>query len=328
MAFARPAGDARSRRRAPPAAIVSDMGWTVSDLPSQQGRTAVVTGPGGLGYETALALARGGAEVILAGRNPAKGGHALELIRTEVPQARIAFEQVDLASLASVAALGDRILQSHSRLDLLINNAGVMAPPKRQTTADGFELQFGVNYLAHFVLTARLLPLLRAASQPRVVNVSSLAHRGGRIDFDDLQSQRPYRPFRAYSLSKLAQVSFTLELQRRSLAQGWGLTSIAAHPGFATTELIANGQGSDSLASRLIAVLQPFVSQSPAAGALPTLYAATAPEAVGGAFYGPDGLMEMKGAPKRVRISPAASEAGVESRLWQVSEQLAGVRLG
>ena len=303
------------------------MGWTISDLPSQRGRTAVVTGTGGLGYETALALARAGAEIVVAGRNRAKGEEALAEIRAHVPEARVVFEQVDLASLASIAAFAERLLQDRAGLDLLVNNAGVMAPPTRQTTADGFELQFETNYLGHFALTARLLPLLRRGTEPRVVNVSSLAQRNGRIDFDDLQTERPYQPFRAYSQSKLAQVIFTLELQRRSEANGWGLTSNAAHPGFAATDLIANGQGANSMMGRAMGMLGPLLWQSAAAGALPTLYAATARDAAGGVFYGPDEFMEMKGAPKRAWIVPSAKQPGVAARLWEISEQLTGVRL-
>jgi NAD(P)-dependent dehydrogenase (short-subunit alcohol dehydrogenase family) len=304
------------------------MGWTIADMPSQQGRTAVVTGTGGLGYETALALAEAGGAVILAGRNSKKGAEAVAQIRAEAPPSDITFEALDLASLASVQAFADRLQRSRSRLDLLVNNAGVMAPPKRQTTADGFELQFGTNYLGHFALTARLLPLLRAGVRPRVVNVSSLAHRGGKIAFDDLQSERPYRPFAAYSQSKLAQLLFTLELQKLSEAEGWGLICNAAHPGFATTELMANGPGAESLLSRVVvAAMLPVLGQPPAAGALPTLFAATAPEAVGAAFYGPDGPMEMKGAPRRVKVAPAAKQADVAARLWQISGQLAQVAI-
>jgi len=305
------------------------MGWSVTDIPSQGGRSALVTGAtGGLGYETALALARAGAEVVAAGRNPAKGEAALARIRAEVPQAKIVFEAVDLASLASVAAFAERLQQSRASLDLLINNAGVMAPPQRQTTADGFEMQFGTNYLAHFALTAHLLPLLRKAAGARVVNVSSLAHLNGRIAFDDLQSERAYAPYTAYSQSKFAQVVFTLEMQRRSAANGWGIGSNAAHPGFAATDLIANGPGENALASRLMAFLKPVLWQSAAGGALPTLYAATAPQAAGGGLYGPSGLMEMKGPPKQVRIAAAAKDPALALRLWDVSEQLTGVRLG
>ncbi len=303
------------------------MGWTVSDLPSLSGRTAVVTGPGGLGYETALALARAGADVVLAGRSPAKGEEALAQIRACVPQPRIVFEQVDLASLASIKAFAERLLRSRNQLDLLVNNAGVMAPPKRQITADGFELQFGTNYLGHFALTARLLPLLRRGNQPRVVNLSSLAHRSGRIDFDDLQTERPYKPFRAYCLSKLSQLIFALELQRRSERKGWGLMSNAAHPGMSSTNLVANGQGANSMLAWMENLMKPLFWQSAAAGALPTLYAAAAPGAAGGVLYGPDGFMETKGAPKHAWIVPMARRPEIAARLWEISEQLTGVQM-
>jgi len=304
------------------------MGWSISDIPSLRGLTAVVTGAGGLGYETALALARGGAEVVVAGRNPAKGEEALMRIRTAAPQARLAFEQPDLASLASVAGFAERLQLRGGGLDILINNAGVMAPPTRRTTADGLELQFGTNYLGHFALTARLLPLLRQNGRARIVNVSSLAHRRGRLDFADLQAERSYKPFQSYSDSKLAQLVFTQELQRRSDANGWNLLSLAAHPGVATTELIANGQGAGSLMGRIMGLVEPLFSQSAAAGALPTLYAATAPEVRPGGYYGPDGLGEMKGAPKAARLASTVKQPQVAARLWEVSEQLAGVRFG
>jgi NAD(P)-dependent dehydrogenase (short-subunit alcohol dehydrogenase family) len=304
------------------------MSWTVSDLPSLSGRTILVTGPGGLGYETALALARAGADVILAGRNPLKGEAALAQIRASVPQPHIAFEQVDLASLVSIKVFAERLLQSRRALDLLVNNAGVMAPPKRQTTADGFELQFGTNYLGHFALTAQLLPLLCKGSRPRIVSISSLAHPFGKIDFSDLQTERSYKPFRAYCLSKLAQLMFALELQRRSDAKGWGLMSNAAHPGRAATDLIVNGQGSGSFLGRVEHLLKPLFWQSAAAGAQPTLYAATAPAAAGGILYGPDGFMEGKGAPKQAWIAPAARQLEVAARLWEISEHLTGVKMG
>lgn len=304
------------------------MGWTAADIPSLRGRAAVVTGTGGLGYETALALARAGAEVVVAGRNPDRGEAAVAAIGRQAPQARARFEAVDLASLASVAEFAERLLQRAAPLDLLINNAGVMAPPTRRTSADGLELQFATNYLSHFALTARLLPLLRQAERPRVVNVSSLAHRRGRLDFADLQSVRRYRPFQAYSDSKFAQLVFTLELQRRSAAHGWGLLSLAAHPGVATTELVANGPGVGSLSSRIIGLMQPLFSQPAAAGALPTLYAAAAPDVAGGGYYGPDGFSEMKGAPAPARLAAAVQQPQLAARLWAVSEELAGVRFG
>ncbi len=302
--------------------------WTIQDIPSQTGRTAIITGTGGLGYETALALARAGASVILAGRNAAKGAASVARISGAVPGAKIAFAALDLASLASVKIFADGILASHATLDLLINNAGVMAPPQRQTTQDGFELQFGTNYLGHFALTAHLLPVLRKTSRPRVVNLSSIAHRTGFINFNDLQWERSYRPWGAYGQSKLAMLMFALELQRRSDAAGWGLISNAAHPGFARTELIANGPGDEGLLMKLGDVFKPLVSQSAAEGALPTLYAATSPDAKGGAYYGPDGFYELKGAPREARIMPQASNKNAAARLWEISEALAHVVMG
>src|SRR6267154_1190603 len=213
-----------------------------SEIPSQVGRTAVVTGAtGGLGYETTLALAKGGSEVILTGRDDQKGQSAIEKISREVTGAKVSYERLDLASLASVADFAQR-MHARQSLDLLINNAGVMALPHRQTTADGFEMQFGTNHLGHFALTARLMPL-RRASGARVVSVSSLAHRTGSIDFGDLQGGRLYSPWKAYGQSKLACLMFGLELQRRSDAAGWNLISNAAHPGFARTNLFASGPG-------------------------------------------------------------------------------------
>jgi NAD(P)-dependent dehydrogenase (short-subunit alcohol dehydrogenase family) len=302
-------------------------GWTVSDIPSQAGRSAVVTGPGGLGYETALALARAGAEVILAGRSPERGEAAVKQIKAAVPNAGIHFELLDLASLASVEAFAGR-LAARTSLDLLINNAGVMAPPRRQITRDGFELQLGVNYLGHFALTARLLPLLRQGRDARVINLSSIAHRGGKIHFDDLQFERRYQPWPAYQQSKLAMLMFALELQRRSDAGRWGLKSIAAHPGFARTELIAKGPGESSPFARATSLITPLFSHSAAEGALPTLFAATAPEAAKGGYYGPAGFMEMKGPPKAAQIMPQAKAPAAAARLWEESERLTGVLFG
>jgi NAD(P)-dependent dehydrogenase (short-subunit alcohol dehydrogenase family) len=296
--------------------------WTQADLPSQQGRTAIVTGTGGLGYEDALALAKAGASVILAGRNAAKGEAAIGNIRAAAPSASVRFERLDLASLASVAEFASRIAAQHATVDLLINNAGVMVPPRRTLTADGFELQLGTNHLGHFALTAHLLPLLGHGA--RVVSLSSVAARAGAIDFDDLNSDRAYKPMAAYSQSKLACLMFALELQRRSDAQGWAVVSIASHPGVARTELLHNGPGRWS-AHGLARTMLPFLFQPVERGALPTLFAATAPEAVGGAYYGPDGIAEVRGYPTLVTVPAQALDQAVAARLWQVSEELTGV---
>src|SRR6266851_5561168 len=289
---------------------ISMTDWTTADIPPLNGKTAVITGAtGGLGYETALALAGAGANVVLTGRNDAKGRN----------------EALDLASLASVAEFAARFVAAYPPLDLLINNAGVMALPQRQTTVDGFEMQFGTNYLGHYALTARLLPSLRRGHQPRVVNLSSLAHRSGMINFDDPQSTRSYVPWKAYSQSKLAMLMFALELQRRSDAADWGLMSNAAHPGYARTDLIANGPGAGGLLWQLNKSLQPFVSHSAAEGALPTLFAATSPQAEPGGYYGPNWFYELKGPPVPAKIIPRAKDAAVAARLWDVSAALTGV---
>lgn len=298
-----------------------------SDSPPLAGRTAVVTGTGGLGLETATALAAAGAEVILAGRNPAKGAEAVRRIEDAGAGATARFEPLDLASLRSVAAFAERLQAGVGRVDVLVNNAGIMSPPARQTTADGFELQFGVNYLGHFALTGRLLPLLRRSAAPRVVSVTSLAHRYATLDFDDLQSQRRYQPGRAYCQSKLAQALFAVELQRRSDQAGWGLASLAAHPGYAGTDLFQNGQGAKSLSNLLSRhLVVPLIGQSAAGGARPILLAATSPDAAGGALYGPTGFMSMKGPPGLNEFAAAATDPQAAARLWALSEELAQVR--
>jgi NAD(P)-dependent dehydrogenase (short-subunit alcohol dehydrogenase family) len=302
--------------------------WTIADITSQSGRSAVVTGTGGLGLETALALAQAGAEVILAGRNPDKGAASVTRVKALVPAANIRFAALDLASLASVASFARRMAAEHGSLDLLVNNAGIMMPPRRRTTDDGFELQLGTNFLGHFALTAQLLPLLRAARAPRVVAVSSIAHRRATIRFEDLQWARGYRPWPSYGQSKLAMLVFALELQRRSDAAGWGLMSLAAHPGIARTDLFANGPGLGGLQTLMFGLVQPFISQSATAGAQPLLFAATAPAAVGGGYYGPSGFRELKGAVGPARIMPQASDRKLAARLWQVSEALTGVSFG
>jgi NAD(P)-dependent dehydrogenase (short-subunit alcohol dehydrogenase family) len=299
--------------------------WTESDISSQEGRSVVVTGTGGLGFEDALALARAGADVTIAGRNPAKGAAAVAQIRQSVPNAWVRFEVVDLASLKSVAAFGRHLRADRDSLDLLINNAAVMALPKRKTTSDGFELQFGTNYLGHFALTAQLLPLLRKGCNPRVVTLSSVAARQGAINFDDLQATQSYKPMVVYSQSKLACLLFALELQRRSDAAGWGIASIAAHPGLARTELISNGAGHFSVFGMIRFFLGPIMFQSSAQGALPTLYAATSRAAKGGAYYGPDKMGETRGYPTVAQIPPNGQDKDVAAHLWEVSERLASV---
>ncbi|WP_296229595.1 SDR family oxidoreductase [uncultured Pseudomonas sp.] len=298
--------------------------WTVSDIPSLQGRTAVITGTGGLGFEDAKALAEAGARVILAGRNPSRGAAAAEQIRQATPGADVCFEQLDLASLDSIEAFAKRLGESDGHIDLLINNAGVMTPPQRQETADGFELQFGTNHLGHFALTSRLLPLLRMADEPRVISLSSIAARQGAIDLNDLQSTRNYKPMVAYSQSKLACLMFALELQRRSDAAGWGIRSIAAHPGISRTELLPNGAGKWSAAGSARRLLW-FMFQPAAQGALPTLFAATAAQAQGGAYYGPNRVSETRGYPALARTPLQATDLGMARRLWSESERLVGL---
>jgi NAD(P)-dependent dehydrogenase (short-subunit alcohol dehydrogenase family) len=301
------------------------MVWTIANMPSQRGRLAVVTGVGGLGLETALGLVQAGCDVVLAGRNPDKGLHSVQRIQAAVSNGRVSFELLDLASLASVKEFAARMIVSGRPLDILVNNAGVMRPPVRRETADGFELQFGTNYLGHFALTSRLLPLLQAAPAPRVVSVASIAHRQGKIDFDDLQSARVYRPGPAYGLSKLAMLMFAFELERRAEAAGSVLKSIAAHPGVAQTELFINGPGATGLEARFTKILLPLISHSAADGALPLLFAATAPEARAGGYYGPTKFFEMKGAVGESSIAARALDVAAARKLWDVSVQLTGL---
>lgn len=305
------------------------MTWTTNDIPDLSGRLAIITGAtGGLGLETALVLAGKGAEVVLAARNPAKGVEAERLIRSRHPDAAVRFELLDLASLASVRAFAEQYLATGRPIDILIDNAGVMALPTRQTTVDGFEMQFGTNYLSHFALVGRLLPLLIGA-KARVAQLSSVAHRSGHIRLDDLNYQTHYSPWSVYQQSKLAMLMFALELQRRSDAHGWGLTSVAAHPGFARTDLIANGHaGKPGLFARGARLLEAVLSHSAADGALPILMAATLPDPTPGGYYGPTGFQEMKGPPGVAAIKRQAKDADVARGLWAESERLTGVTYG
>src|ERR1700743_76840 len=300
--------------------------WTVMDIPNQSGRLAVVTGAtGGLGIETGQGLAEAGADVVLTGRNREKGRAAIDRIKRAVPGATVRFEMLDLANLKSVRGLAEKMLAQGKPLHLLINNAGVMAYPERRLTEDGFEAQFGTNHLGHFALTGLLLPLLKKAPGARVVNVSSLAHRGGKIDFDNLQAERRYRAWPVYQQSKLANLLFTFELQRRSDAQSWGLMVNAAHPGYARTDLIPNGPGAGGLQGLLGTVMAPVLSHSALDGALPTLFAATSADAKALGYYGPDGFYELKGPVAPAFVAAKAKDEVVARRLWEVSERLTGV---
>ena len=300
--------------------------WTTNDIPDLTGRRAVVTGPNsGVGYETALALAGAGAEVILAGRGEPKGRDALARIKAAHPRAAVRFERLDLASLASVAACADRLTAEGAAIDLLINNAGVMGLPTRQVTEDGFERQFQTNHLGHFALTGLLMPQLLASPAPRVVTVSSIAHRRGKIEFDNLQGERTYSPRGAYNQSKLANLLFARELEKRARAAGSKLVSIPVHPGVSRTNIIANGMAPSGLKRKVIEAVAGLVMQSDAAGALPSLYAATSPTAVGGEYIGPDGFLGIKGWPVVEQPKPQALDEAVAAKLWAVSEQLTGV---
>lgn len=298
--------------------------WSLADMPSQKGRIFLVTGgTSGMGFEDAKALAAAGAQVVIAARNPQRGKESIDQIKLEYPKAQVQFEQFDLSDLSSVRALAKHLSATLPRLDGLINNAAIMAPPERGTSPDGFEMQFATNYAGHFLLTAELLPLLRKSEAPRVVTLASIAVHRGRINFDDLQSMQTYEPMVTYAQSKLACLMFAFELQRRSEAGGWGIQSIAAHPGVAVTELVARGPGLDSEQGRQWAANRDRM-QTAAQGAIPTLYAATAPEARGGAYYGPTGEQEISGPLGLATIPAAASDAESAARLWTVSEELTG----
>lgn len=295
--------------------------WTTADIPDLSGRVAVVTGTGGIGLETSIALAAAGATTIVAGRNPMKGAAAVDRILRAVAGAKVGFEQLDLADLESVAEGAANLRARLGRLDILVNNAAVMVPPIRHVTKDGFELQFATNYLGHFALTAQLLPLLATTTGSRVVSLSSVAAPRGIIGFDDLQFAKAYKAARAYAQSKLACLMFAFELQRRSDASGWGVSSIAAHPGISRTDLIHNGAGPRSLEGR-VRSLMPFLFQPAAQGALPSLFAATAPDARPGAYYGPDGLAGLRGHPTLAKVPPQALDEAAAARLWDASERL------
>ncbi|MGB3331477.1 MAG: SDR family NAD(P)-dependent oxidoreductase [Mycobacterium sp.] len=297
--------------------------WAAEDVPDQTGRVAVITGSNtGIGYHTAEMLAGHGALVVLAVRDVEKGNAAAKRINSASPQARVQVQELDLSSLASVREAAEALGAAHSRIDLLINNAGVMYTPK-QHTVDGFELQFGVNHLGHFALTGLLLPRMLRVKRSRVVTVTSMAHRiMAAIHFDDLQWEHGYNRIAAYGQSKLANLMFTYELQRRLAAKRRSTIAVAAHPGTANTELTRHLPPLLRPADRL---LTPLVVQSAAMGALPTLRAATDPEVTGGQYYGPSGIGEQRGYPKLVDASKQAHEVELQQRLWAVSQELTGI---
>jgi len=297
--------------------------WTAEEIPDQAGRVAVVTGANsGIGLIAAEELARAGAEVVLACRNAEKGEAAASSIREKAPEASVSVEALDLASLDSVHAFAERFAGAYDSLDLLINNAGLMAPPRGET-ADGFELQLGTNHLGHFALTGMLLGQLEGREDARVVTLSSTAHKIGKINFDDLQSERRYGRWRAYCQSKLANILFARELERRLRAAGSTVKSLAAHPGYAATNL--QSAVAPALDRVLMAAGNRLFAQSAEMGALPTLYAATRPNLDGGLFIGPDGFEEGRGHPKVVRPVRAGRDQVTAERLWSVSAELTGV---
>ena len=305
-------------------------GWTADDIPDQSGKTVLVTGGNsGLGYETVLQLARKGARVLMAARDRARGTAALERLAAEAPGSQAELAQIDLADLTSVERFADGFLAGDQELDVLINNAGVMAIPHRETTAQSYERQFGTNHLGHFALTGRLLPVLARRPGRRVVTVSSNQHKRAKgIDFDDLQGERGYRPWGAYAQSKLANAMFVLELDRRLRAAGLDTVSAGAHPGFAHTNLQVSGprSGGTSLVARGMGLATRLFAQPARDGALPTLYAATAVDVHGGDYFGPDGPGEMRWHhPTPVQFSAAAHDQAAAARLWAVSEELTGV---
>ncbi len=306
------------------------MPWTPADVPDQAGRRFVITGANsGLGLEATRMLAARGAEVVMACRTVKKAEEAAASIKAKTPNAVLEVMELDLSSLASIAAFASALAQRHSRIDVLMNNAGVMALPFAKTK-DGFELQFGTNHLGHFALTAKLLALLEAAPAPRVVSVSSHAHRMGKIDFDNLDGQKGYSKWPAYGQAKLANLLFIFELERWLRKNGKKTIALAAHPGYAATNLQNVGpqlEGS-ALSSWVMKAGNVLLAQSAEMGALPQVYAAVHPSLKGGEYVGPDGLIEMTGFPRVVSANAAARDEAVAAKLWEVSQRLTQVTFG
>jgi NAD(P)-dependent dehydrogenase (short-subunit alcohol dehydrogenase family) len=304
------------------------MPWTADDIPDQTGRTILITGANsGLGLRSAEALAAKGAHVLLACRNAEKAATALESVKARATGPAPEVVALDLASLASIQAAAEAVDAKVERLDVLMNNAGVMALPKRQETADGFEMQFGTNHLGHHALTARLLPALLRATAPRVVTVSSMGHRMGKISLEDPNwERRRYWPWPAYGQTKLANLLFTSELAYRAAEHGTDLVAAAAHPGYAATNLTSSGPGTaNGFMARGSAIVDRLFGQSDAMGALPQLYAATMPDVMTNDYWGPDGFLEQRGHPQRVGRNKRAQDSDTARRLWELSDQLTGV---
>jgi NAD(P)-dependent dehydrogenase (short-subunit alcohol dehydrogenase family) len=299
--------------------------WTAHDMPSLAGKLAVITGStSGIGYEAAMAMAAKGAEIVLAVRDSKRGHVCAGRIQTAHPAARVTVSVLDVASLASVKDFAERACDTLPKIDILLNNAGLGLQRMRAVTVDGFERMFGTNHLGHFALTGQLIPALLRAPSPRVVAIASIAHNRGKIDFDDLQTEHPYSGRKAYGQSKLANLMFALELDRRARAAGSRLLSIAAHPGVSATGFMAATEMPAPIA-RLGNLVIGLLGQNAARGALPGLYAASMPDVQGGQYWGPDGPMEVRGNPALARIAPHAQDRAVWARLWEVSEKLTGV---
>ncbi len=292
--------------------------WDIDNISDQSGRTIIVTGSSsGIGLETARVLALKNGEVIIAVRNPEKGNKAAEKILTEKKDAKVNVMIIDLSDLNSVKEFADTFRKEHKKLDILINNAGVMVPPYSKTK-DGFELQMGTNHLGHFALTGRLLDILTETKGSRIVNVSSMAHKTGNIDFDDLNwESRKYKPWKAYGDSKIANLYFTLELAGKLEEKGTDTIVTSAHPGWTATDLQRHASGAN--------FLNRFLAQSIDMGALPTLYGAVGEKVVNGDFFGPSGFMEMKGYPKKVYPNKKAQKKAISEKLWEISEDVTGV---
>jgi NAD(P)-dependent dehydrogenase (short-subunit alcohol dehydrogenase family) len=298
--------------------------WTANDIPNQAGRTFVVTGANsGLGYIMSLELAHRGAHVIMTARNEARGRAAVARIKSAIPDASLELRLLDLADLDDVKAFAARLLAENTPIDVLVNNAGVMMPP-RTLTRQGFELQFGVNHLAHFALTGLLLDRLKQGRDPRIVTISSDLHRRGRIHFDDLDGSKGYGRVAFYAQSKFANALFGLELHRRLQACGSPTRSLLAHPGYAATNLQLSGP--TGILKLFMRIGNRFMAQPVEMGTLNQLYAATAEEAESGQFIGPDGKNELKGYPSLVQPVAAAQDTTLAKRLWLLSEELTGVR--